>query len=233
MTSPNIVQNFLDPQSNRVFYSSLVVEHIVAKEQTKAFKKWCKALAQVAERYPGFIRLDRCSPLSCEDGVVKWYTIVHFDSPQHLNSWVASKERRQVLESGQKIVRAYRFKSFTTGLEGWFSQQSASREQSSLGPPAWKQILSVVFGLYPLVMARLKLLPQTGVIGNWSPAGEMLLSTLITSFILGLVVMPLVSRLLRFWLYPAYQKTTIKTDIIGCVLIAIGLVGMTALFDRI
>lgn len=233
MTSPNIVQNFLDPHSNRVFYSSLVVEHIVAKQQTKAFKKWHKALAKAAKRHSGFVRSDQCPPLPCADEVVKWYTIVHFDSPQHLNRWVASEERSRLLQEGQKIIRAYRFKSFTTGLEGWFSSQSASSEQASLGPPAWKQILSVVFGLYPLVMTRIKLFPQTGIIGSWSPAGEMLLTTLITSSILGLVVMPMVTKLMRFWLYPAYRRTTLRTDAIGCVLIAIGLISMAALFDRI
>ena len=233
VTSPNIVQNFLNSQNNRTFYSSLVVEHIVAKQQTKAFKKWYKTLVKAAKHQAGFVRFDQCSPLPCADEVVKWYSIVHFDSPQHLNSWVASEERSQLFREGQKIVRAYRFKSFTTGLEGWFSRQSASSEQPGLGPPAWKQILSVVFGLYPLVMTRIKLFSETGIIGNWSPAGEMLLTTLVTSSILGLVVMPLVSRLFRFWLYPAYRRATLRTDVIGCALIAIGLVGMAALFDRV
>lgn len=210
-----------------------MVEHIVTTQQTKAFKKWCKALTRAAERYPGFVRGDRCPPLPCKNDVVKWYTIVHFDSPQHLNNWIVSRERKQLLESGRKIIQAYRFKSFTTGLEGWFSRQSASGEQTGLGPPAWKQILSVVFGLYPLVMTRIKLFPETGIIGTWSPAGEMLLTTLVTSSILGLVVMPLVTRLMRFWLYPAYRKATLRTDIIGCALVAFGLVAMAALFDRV
>ncbi len=235
MPSPDIAYQ---PQpdsitSSPAFYSSLVVEHIVAKSKTAAFENWYHTLAQAAARHQGFVRSDKCPPLDCADDVTKWYTIVHFDSPQHLDAWIGSEERQKILRLGQKFMRAYRFKSFTTGLEGWFSQQSASSEQSGLGPPAWKQILSVVFGLYPIVMLRLKLFPMTGIIGTWSPAGEMLLTTLVTSSILGVVVMPMVTRILGFWLYPAYRRSAVKTDALGLAIILLGLLFMTAIFDRI
>ena len=223
----------------KVFYSSLVVEHIVAKTNSKRFKQWHQKLNKVAKHRPGFVRLDLCSPLPCADDVDKWYSIVHFDSPQHLNDWVGCEERDRILKSGQDIFRAYRFKSFTTGLEGWFSQQASSGEQTSLGPPAWKQILSVVFGLYPIVMVRLKLFPQTGLVGEWSPSGEMLLTTLITSSILAIGVMPLVTRLMGFWLYPAYRDMSAypsarwKVELSGLALMGLGLMFMVAIFDRV
>ncbi|MGC1308722.1 MAG: cellulase-like family protein [Phormidesmis sp.] len=231
MALPDVGQKAPESQA---FYSSLVVEHIVAKTQGAAFERWQDTLAQTAQRHAGFVRLDRCPPLLCEDDVAKWYSIVHFDSPQHLNAWVESKAREQVIESGQKIIRAYRFKSFTTGLEGWFSRQVAGSEQTGLGPPAWKQVLSVVFGLYPIVMIRIKLFPDTGIISDWSPSGAMLLATLVTSAILGVVVMPfVVTRLLGFWLYPAYRDTTVKADILGFVIVALGLICMSVIFDSL
>ena len=215
------------------FYSSLVVEHIVAKAKSEAFERWYETLVQTARRHPGFIRADLNPPLFCEDDVVKWYSIVHFNSPEHLNSWVGSSARSQIVENGQPLLRAYRFKSFTTGLEGWFSKRTDQGEQTGLGPPAWKQILSVVFGLYPLVMVRIKLLPHTGIIGDWSPSGEMLLSTLVTSSILAIAVMPIVVRLMGFWLYPAYRESEWKADVLGMVVIGLGLIFMVGVFDRI
>lgn len=234
MVLPNVSPGILQDSSDHpAFYSSLVVEHIVAKDRSAAFENWHSTLAKAASRHAGFVRMDLCPPLPCADDVTKWYTIVHFNSPENLNDWVQSKARRQILKSGQSIFKAYRFKSFTTGLEGWFSQQTSGDEQSGLGPPAWKQILSVVFGLYPIVMIRLKLFPGTGIIGDWSPAGAMLLATLVTSAILGVVVMPFVTRTLGFWLYPAYRNSTLKADILGFVIVGLGLVFMATVFDRI
>lgn len=229
MGLPDITEQSSNSQA---FYSSLVVEHIVAKTQRAAFERWHDALQKTASDHPGFVRLDLNSPLSCADDVMKWYSIVHFDSPEHLNSWVNSTARKQVTESGQEIFRAYRFKSFTTGLEGWFSERTDGDENRKLGPPAWKQILSVVFGLYPIVMIRIKLFPGTGVVGDWSPSGAMLLATIVTSSILAVAVMPVVTRLMGFWLYPAYLEAKWKADIFGFIIMTIGLVFMAGIFDR-
>ena len=220
------------PES-QAFYSSLVVEHIVAEAKSTAFEHWYRALMKTAERHPGFVRADLNPPLFCEDGVVKWYSIVHFDSPDSLNRWVSSKARKTAIENGQSILSAYRFKSFTTGLEGWFSRRADEGERRGLGPPVWKQILSVVFGLYPIVMVRIKLFPNTGVIGDWSPSGAMLLATLATSCILAVVVMPMVIRLMGFWLYPAYREPKWKVDILGSLAMGLGLILMADVFDRL
>ena len=220
-------------QKSQAFYSTLVVEHIVDKEKSAAFEQWHCDLQRVAETHAGFVRLDLSPPLVCEDDAVKWYGIVHFDSPESLNSWVESSARKQAVEEGQAILSAYRFKSFTTGLEGWFSKRTNDKEKRGLGPPAWKQILSVVFGLYPIVMIRIKLFPNTGIIGEWSPSGAMLLATLVTSSILAIVVMPIVTGFMRFWLYPAYREHDHRADIVGSVIMVLGLVCMVALFDQI
>lgn len=218
---------------SQAFYSSLVVEHIVAKTHSTAFEQWHSQLQQVASRCVGFVRLDLNPPLSCEDSVIKWYSTIHFDSPEHLNEWMNSKARKQILESGQNIFRAYRFKSFSTGLEGWFSRRADSDEKAGLGPPVWKQILSVVFGLYPIIMIRIKLFPNTGILGDWSPSGAMLLATLVTSSILAIAVMPSLTKLMGFWLYPAYRGAQWKVDISGAIIMGLGLIFMAGLFDRL
>jgi antibiotic biosynthesis monooxygenase (ABM) superfamily enzyme len=119
------------------------MEYIVPEAKAVAFEDWYKRLRQAAQYYSGFLRADLCTPLNCDDGVIKYYSIIHFASPSQLDLWVTSEVRQQLFREGEALFLAYRFKSFTTGLEGWFSLTGGS--SGSLGPPRWKQILAVVF----------------------------------------------------------------------------------------
>ncbi len=222
------------PKKNKdsAFYSSVVIEYIVPQGKGWDFRRWYIRLIRTAKRSEGFIRDDRHRPLRCEDGVLKWYTVIHFDQPEHLDQWLSSDQRESVLQAGKGIFAAYKFKSFTTGLEGWFSPQ-LGEELGSLGPPAWKQILSVVIGLYPIIMVQEYVFGHLGIFESWSPASAMLANNLVTTCLLTLVGMPLIIRLLGFWLKPAYQSASIKAEVIGTIvnIAAMGL--MVFVFDRL
>ncbi len=225
------LENMTNPSLEKLFYSSLVTEHIVPKGNDFAFKKWHHNLVEILKRYDGFLRSDLCPPLRCKDPVVKWYYIIHFDSPEHLNQWMESSDRKKLLETGQEIFSAYRFKSFTTGLEGWFSMQSGTAENKGLGPPRWKQILVVVLGLYPVVMIQAIAFSILGFMQSWSLASSMIVNNLITSTVLSLLVMPFVSKRLSFWLQPAYRLISLKKNLIGSLIVAASLGLMVIAFN--
>ena len=220
-----------DNPSEQFFYSSLVTEHIVPKGKDFAFKKWHSYLVECSKRHDGFLRCDLCPPLRCKDPVVKWYYITHFDSPEHLQQWIESSDRQQLLESGQEIFSAYRFKSFTTGLEGWFSMQSGNSEYKGLGPPRWKQILAVVLGLYPVVMIQAIAFSMLNLMQSWSLAYSMVVNNLITSTVLSFLVMPSISQRLSFWLQPAYIKMSNRKNVIGTIIVLATLGSMVFVFN--
>ncbi len=185
---------------------------------------------RTVEQQSGFLRVDSCPPLECVDDVIKQYSIIHFDTVNHLKDWLASKQRLEMLESGQDIFIDYKYKSFTTGLEGWFSQQKG--EQIGLGPARWKQVLSVVLGLYPLVMTQMILFSTLGFMTNWPPASAMLVNNLITSSALTYLVMPQITNLFSFWLYPVYQNQSRRTNLLGTAILIAAFGVMVFIFHQ-
>jgi len=116
-------------------------------------------------------------------------------------------------------------------LEGWFSNQSGvNGEQNDLGPPAWKQVLAVVVGLYPTIMVQGLIFSALGVMQTWPMPISMVVNNLITSSVLTGLVMPQVSRVLGFWLYPAYRLGSRRRDIAGALMVIVALIGMAGIF---
>ncbi|MGB3200077.1 MAG: hypothetical protein WBA99_04190 [Nodosilinea sp.] len=214
------------------FYSTFVVEYIVpdGNKAELAFRQWYERLVKAAHQFEGYTRNDLCPPLVCDDGVVKWYSIVHFNTPEDLNHWLKSSDRASLLEEGHDIFFAYRYKSFTTGLEGWFSAHTGGAENHNLGPPPWKQVLAVVLGLYPTIMIQTMAFSALGLMQSWPMATALVINNLITSSILTWLVMPRISRLLSFWLRPAYQLTALQTNLLGAGLVFAALGFMVSVF---
>jgi uncharacterized protein len=214
---------------NQTSSASLVVEHVVPQGKGWAFRLWQMSITQAARRYKGFLRTDLLPPLKGD--CLKWYVIIHFDSPEHLDAWLRSHEREALLAAGQQIIESYKFTSFATGLEGWFSRH-AGAEHFGFGPPAWKQILTVVLALYPTVVLQSWGFKQLGWMQSWPPAIAMLVNMLITSSLLTWVVMPNLTRLFKFWLRPSHQATPFKTECLGLGLMAIAFSVMVVLFNH-
>jgi len=229
LTQPRIMS---DLQADPVFYSSVMIEHIVPRSKELPFRRWHAELLHRARQFPGYIRTGLCPPLVCRDGMVKWYSVMHFDTPDHLNEWVQSSDRKDLVTAGQSFLQEYRFKSFTTGLEGWFSQASGT-ERPALGPAPWKQVLSVVLGLYPTVMIQSLVFGALGIMQDWPPGSAMLVNNLITSSILTWGVMPVVSRRLNFWLEPPYRRSPTQVNLQGAMLVGVALLLMMTVFNHV
>jgi hypothetical protein len=214
-------------------HASLVIEHTVPTGRGLSFRVWHAKLTRSAKKFKGYIRTDLYAPIRVQSSQgMKWYSIIHFDKPEHLEQWIRSRERESVIGSGSEIFSSYRFMSFATGLEGWFSQVEGSEKLGS-GPPAWKQNLAVVLGLYPVVMVQTLLVNSLGFMEEWSLPNSMIVNNLISSSILTWAVMPWVSRLMRFWLLPASQPTLQKTDWAGTLALSGALLAMMVVFNLV
>ena len=128
------------------------------------------------------------------------FSFVHtFVDAESLERWQASPERAGVLRELGAVAKRKGNPQRLTGLETWFASQRSPVETIK-PPPRWKMWLASFAGAYPLV-----------VLFQWLLAPELSgLPLLIRSAVFPLILlslmtyamMPLVTRLLRAWLYP-------------------------------
>ncbi|MEB3336567.1 MAG: antibiotic biosynthesis monooxygenase [Leptolyngbyaceae bacterium] len=203
--------------------ASYVIEHEVDKSKEAEFREWQSNIREAASQFTGYVGTDVCPPV--EGDYNKWYVIVHFDSSDHLTHWVESEIRRDLIEVGKKVFSTYKITHFKTGLERWFIKQKAQ-------PPAWKQILATLLGLYPTVM--ILTLGQSSIswMSVFSLADSMLLSNLASCCLLTWLVMPFVAKLLKPWLEPT-DSSPVNIHWIGTLLILIALVFMRSIFNAV
>ncbi len=182
--------------------ASLVIEHRVSKEKEPAFYNWQDSLNAAVSNFAGYLRTDISPPVT--GAQEKWYVIVYFDNQGNLNKWVNSPERLTLIKEGEKLFGSYKYRSFKTGLESWFTTEA---DESEITIPAWKQNLIVLLGLYPTVMLQTLLFSAFGIMKNWPLSISMLVNNFICASLLTWVVIPPLSWAFQFWLKDASEKS--------------------------
>jgi uncharacterized protein len=99
-------------------------------------------------------------------------------------------------------------------------------DEEQVGLPKWKTGLSVLVGLYPTVVLL------TLAISEIWPGGPLWATLLVGNIcsvsLLTWLVMPVVTRALRFWLVPGHQISRARLDFIGAAA-SIGFLTIAAL----
>jgi uncharacterized protein len=175
--------------------ASLVIEHRVSKGKEKEFQNWQSSLTSAVNQFKGYLRTDVSSPVI--GAQEKWYVIVYFDTEEHLGKWVNSPERQSLLKTGEELFGSYKFRSFKTGLESWFSTEAGEFEVNT---PPWKQNLIVLLGLYPTVMIQTIIFSVFNLMSYWPLSLSMLINNFVCCSLLTWVVMPPLSHWFKFWL---------------------------------
>ena len=106
------------------------------------------------------------------------------------------------------------FKLVFNALKVCLSGQS-NEATSHLEPPAWKRILAVVLGLYPIILLQDYVFEYLEILEDWPPASALLVKLLLSSCIFTFVVMPIINKRLDFWLQPANQSPPLKFEVLG------------------
>jgi uncharacterized protein len=185
---------------------TVVVSHPVARASEDEFLAWQQRVTDAERSFPGFRGSELFRPVP---GVQEeWTAMFRFDTTENLNNWLQSEQRKRLLDEGEQF-QEFELHRVSSPFGSWFDFDGDTAQ----GPAAWKTTLSVLVGLYPTVV-----LLTLGIAELW-PSGELwatlLLGNILSVCLLTWVVMPGVTKGLRFWLTPVHAHVSARTNLVG------------------
>lgn len=177
--------------------ATAVITHRVRHDRQADYERWLETIAPLCRAAPGHLDWHIVRPIP---GLTETYTvIVRFEDRVHLERWMNSATRAQLIESVRPLLVDGDEVRISSGLDFWFTPTGSKAKV----PVRWKQFLVTWSAIYPLVlgvpMAVVPLLQRLGLPANrWV---TMLAVTGLVVFLMVYVVMPRYTRLLQRWLF--------------------------------
>ncbi len=177
---------------------SAVISTRVKPGQQDAFLRWYRRISAVQARFEGFQGYKFEAPIpGVQDD---WVTILSFDSDAHLEAWLNSEQRKQILEEADTFSLDTHIRKVRVGFEAWFK---FTDDQPHNSPPIWKVNMIVLLALYPIVFLFSILVQTPLLIRRGMPFSlALFVGNVFSTILLGWVIVPPLSRLFGWWLNP-------------------------------
>lgn len=161
----------------------------VDAEQMVAFRHLHDLGVQRMTSMPGFLHAELLEPVpGVQDDTV---ILLTFDTRQHLDGWLESDDRKQLVERQSEHLLGPRALSVVGGFAGWFDSG-----RNHVVP--WRSAVAVLIAIVPVsltyLMARMSLFPHLNVVV------ATLVGNVLTVAALTWAVMPPLTRRLEGWL---------------------------------
>jgi uncharacterized protein len=187
---------------------TVVVSHPVDPGDEDAFLAWQERVTDAERKFAGFRGAELFRPVA---GVQdEWTALYRYDTDEHLNTWLESTERKRLLDEGRRF-KDFRLHRISSPFGSWFAQPGG--DEAGGGPAQWKTALSVLVGLYPTVV-----LLTLAINALWKKSelwAALLVGNILSVTLLTWVVMPIVTRALRFWLTGEGGRGSARVDALG------------------
>jgi uncharacterized protein len=172
-----------------------VASRRVKPGREEEFEEWVSGILAEAGNAPGYLGSEVLRPSDPEDD--EYRIVFRFDHASNLHAWEESEERRRWLEKSRPLLREEEKVSVLTGLETWFTLPSKAGEPA---PPRYKMAVVTWLAVFPVVLILFSLF------GPWLELLPTVLRTLVFTLVMvtlmTYVIMPRMTRLFSFWLYP-------------------------------
>ncbi|MEV5955227.1 antibiotic biosynthesis monooxygenase [Streptomyces sp. NPDC051987] len=202
---------------------TVVVTHRVHPKQVDDFLDWQRHMVEAESRFEGFRGTELFRPI--EGLQEEWTTLYRYDSAEHLDAWLTSPERREVLAEGEKFSD-FRLRTIDNSFGSWFAFEGSGKHTPP-PPSETRTSLAVWVGLYPtVVLLTLALSPLH--LRLWI---GLLVGNLLSSFLMSFLTMPYyVNPLLGRWLRPPPGDPAVRTNLRGLGIVAAAMVFWAAVF---
>jgi antibiotic biosynthesis monooxygenase (ABM) superfamily enzyme len=177
--------------------ATAVITRDVTPGHQADYQKWSQRLLATAARRPGYQSATLVGPPHGDPG--RRMLIRRFSDRRSLRTWVDSEQRKSLTaEADEFSTHVYEEPS---SLETWFAIPGMGTVQP---PPRWKMALATTPAAYVLILAILAALSP--ISESWPRAASNVVVTVLMVALLTWVAMPLVTRVLRPWLYPSVTR---------------------------
>lgn len=172
-----------------------VASRRVKDGREEEFEKWTSQILAAANEFPGYLGSEVLRPAEPDDD--EYRIVFRFDHASNLERWEGSEERRRLLNEVRPLLHEEEKVQVLTGLETWFTLASKPGEPA---PPRYKMAVVTWLAVFPLITAIFILFRP--VLSQLPFLLRTLVLTLVMVTLMTYVVMPRMTRLFSFWLYP-------------------------------
>ncbi|MGW0881866.1 antibiotic biosynthesis monooxygenase [Streptomyces sp. NPDC002671] len=193
---------------------TVVVTHRVHPDQVDEFLAWQHRMVQEEGKFEGFRGTELFRPI--EGLQEEWTTLYRYDSAEHLDAWLTSPQRQEILAEGEKFSD-FKLRTIDNSFGSWFAFGGNGKEAPP-PPSETRTSLAIWVGLYPtVVLLTLALSPLH--LRLWI---GLLVGNLLSSFIMSFLTMPYyVNPLLGRWLRPPPDEPAVRSNLRGLGVVAV------------
>ncbi len=160
------------------------------------FEEWAKGINQAVKGFEGYLGMDVIRP--GDHSHPEYVIVLRFDEYEHLRAWMGSTEREVWVKKSEEMTIGETHIQEAHGFEPWFTLPDHST--ASAPPPRYKMALVTILAIYPPLFAVSTIL--SSLLQGWPKALVILLSLFLLVPAMTYYIMPWMTRLFRFWLYP-------------------------------
>ena len=158
------------------------------------YRQWLSQIQEAQARFPGYQGQQVQSPSAEKPRC--WTTLLRFDTPAHLDSWLNSPERAALVRAAEPLIESTS-KNRIIPL-GWFPTAGAPVHS------VWKETMMVELTLFPMVILELHYL--NAHLSSLPPSLATFFSTSLTVAGVSYIGMPLAFATLGWWLLPKQES---------------------------